>query len=266
MRKQIRAGLVALALLGGFAVASDTPAAAGQPPTVHHPDCDGLVKDIPPGAPTPVDGIVWVKAGPEHVNVGAQFAGYIAPSPNGHDVSHVDVCPKPPVTPPPCEHNPELPADHPDCKPPVTPPPCVHNPELPAGHPDCKPPVTPPPCVHTPELPAGHPDCKPPVTPPSVPPVNPPPVNPPPVNPPPVNPPPVNPSVPEVASRPPVPSTPEAVAPSSPQAAAPTAANPTAALPATGLDSTGVTALLALLITGLGGLAVMVARRRNATS
>ena len=122
-------------------------------------------------------------------------------------------------------------------------PPCEYNPELPPHHPDCTPPVTPP-CEYNPQIPADDENCTPPVTPPSV------------------NPP----SGPEVASRPPVPSTPEAVAPSSPQAAAPTAANPTAALPATGLDSTGVTALLALLITGLGGLAVMVARRRNATS
>lgn len=73
-------------------------ASATQTIGVHHPECYGLVKDIPPGVPTPVAGIVWVKAGNEHVNVGFQSAGYIAGSPNGHDVSHVDVCPIPEET------------------------------------------------------------------------------------------------------------------------------------------------------------------------
>jgi LPXTG-motif cell wall-anchored protein len=51
-----------------------------------------------------------------------------------------------------------------------------------------------------------------------------------------------------------------------PASAAPSAPSaPSGNLPATGSDSTGVMALLALLITALGGAAVMAARRRNAT-
>jgi hypothetical protein len=66
-----------------------------KPPTVNHPECEGVIVDIEPGAPTPVDGVVYVKAGNEHVNVGFQSAGFVATSPNGSDVSHVDVCPDP---------------------------------------------------------------------------------------------------------------------------------------------------------------------------
>lgn len=60
---------------------------------VHHPDCPGLVSDIAPGAPTPIGGTVWVKAGDEHYNVGYHDAGYVAGPQGGHAVSHVDVCP-----------------------------------------------------------------------------------------------------------------------------------------------------------------------------
>lgn len=68
-------------------------AQAEQPPTVHHPDCPGVIVDIAPGTPTPTAGVVYVKAGPEHVNIGWQPTGHVPTSPNGHDVSHVDVCP-----------------------------------------------------------------------------------------------------------------------------------------------------------------------------
>ncbi len=62
---------------------------------VHHPECVSgtIVKDIPPGTPTPIGGIVWVKAGNDHYNVGYQPAGYVAGPQGGHAVSHVDVCP-----------------------------------------------------------------------------------------------------------------------------------------------------------------------------
>ena len=59
---------------------------------VHHPEC-AIVTDIPPGTPTPIGGIVFVKAGNDHYNVGYQPAGYVAEPQGGHDVSHVDVCP-----------------------------------------------------------------------------------------------------------------------------------------------------------------------------
>ena len=80
-------GVIALAVSGGTA-----PAAADL--GVHHPDCPGLVKDIVPGAATPIDGHVYVKAGPIHYDVGLQRAGYVAGPQGGHDVSHVDVCPR----------------------------------------------------------------------------------------------------------------------------------------------------------------------------
>ena len=50
------------------------------------------------------------------------------------------------------------------------------------------------------------------------------------------------------------------------QAAAPAAARQSQALPSTGIDSTGVTALIALLLTSLGGAAVFLSRRYNVTS
>ncbi|MTV24887.1 fibronectin type III domain-containing protein [Nitriliruptoraceae bacterium ZYF776] len=59
----------------------------------------------------------------------------------------IDVCglpsgePRPPCAQPePCEYDPSLPADDPDC----VPPPCEHDPSLPADHPDCVPPEEPP--------------------------------------------------------------------------------------------------------------------------
>ena len=51
--------------------------------------------DIKPGAPTPIGGIVFVKAGNTHTDVGFHEAGYVAASPNNSAVSHVDVCPVP---------------------------------------------------------------------------------------------------------------------------------------------------------------------------
>ncbi len=66
-----------------------------------------------------------------------------------------------------------------------------------------------------------------------------------------------------VAALPPVQPAP-AVAPA--EAAAPAAALPAQALPSTGIDGTGVTALIALLLTSLGGAALVVSRRFNVTN
>ncbi len=54
--------------------------------------------------------------------------------------------------PPPCEWDPELPADDPGCF-----EPCEYDPEVPADDPSCQPP--PPPCEWDPELPADDPGC-----------------------------------------------------------------------------------------------------------
>ena len=76
MKKTIIGGLLAAgSLLGGLAVT--TTVSADEPSTgVHHPECEGLVKDIAPGVPTPIDGDVYVKAGNQHYYVGFQEAGY----------------------------------------------------------------------------------------------------------------------------------------------------------------------------------------------
>lgn len=90
MRKFITGAAVA-GTAAIIAAAAITPIALAN--DVHHPDCDGLVKDIPPGVGTPIAGDVYVKAGNDHVYVGYQWAGYVAGPQNGHAVSHVDVCP-----------------------------------------------------------------------------------------------------------------------------------------------------------------------------
>jgi hypothetical protein len=92
MKRRVMGVLTAALVAGGFALTGGA-ATAVQPPDVHHPQCEGLVKDIKPGDPTPVGGFVYVKAGNEHVNIGYKGAGHVAASPNGHGVSHVDVCP-----------------------------------------------------------------------------------------------------------------------------------------------------------------------------
>jgi hypothetical protein len=92
MKRRLMGVLTAALVAGGFALTGGA-ATAVQPPDVHHPQCEGLVKDIEPGDPTPVGGIVYVKAGNEHVNIGYKDAGHVATSPNEHGVSHVDVCP-----------------------------------------------------------------------------------------------------------------------------------------------------------------------------
>jgi len=94
MKRLLTGVLTAALVAGGFALTGGA-ATADEPPDVHHPECAGLVKDIKPGVATSVAGIVYVKAGDEHVNIGYQAAGYVATSPNGHGVSHVDVCPNP---------------------------------------------------------------------------------------------------------------------------------------------------------------------------
>ncbi len=71
-----------------------------------------------------------------------------------------------------------------------------------------------------------------------------------------------------VAALPPVQAAP-AGAPSraaAPAAALPSQALPSQALPSTGIDGTGVTALIALLLTSLGGAAVLLSRRYNVTN
>jgi LPXTG-motif cell wall-anchored protein len=97
MKKLLMGGFTAAGLLFGTLALTTSAVDATQSDTVHHPVCEGLVKDIAPGAPTPIGGIVYVKASDEHLNYGYKAAGYIAPSPatNGHAVSHVDVCPEP---------------------------------------------------------------------------------------------------------------------------------------------------------------------------
>ena len=65
----------------------------------HHPDCPGLVKDLDIGDATSVAGEVFIKAGPDHVSIGFQAAGYIIPATfDGKEVSHADVCPTPTPT------------------------------------------------------------------------------------------------------------------------------------------------------------------------
>jgi LPXTG-motif cell wall-anchored protein len=96
MRKII--GAIIIGIVAAIPMAGTVQ--AEKPPTVHHPECAGLVKDIAPGVPTPVDGVVYVKAGTDHYNVGFQSAGYVA-GPQGaqpYGVSHVDVCPETPTT------------------------------------------------------------------------------------------------------------------------------------------------------------------------
>ena len=84
--------LIALSLIG-LAVGSTT--LADQPDDVHHPNCTGLIKDLGIGAVTPVDGIVYIKAGPNHVSIGYQPSGYVIPATfGGKDTSHGDVCPE----------------------------------------------------------------------------------------------------------------------------------------------------------------------------
>ena len=93
MNKRILGGLAAAVMLaGGLAFSSAGTASAQQPVSVNHPACAGVV-DIAPGQPTPIAGIVFVKAGNSHTDVGFHEAGYVATSPNGSTVSHVDVCP-----------------------------------------------------------------------------------------------------------------------------------------------------------------------------
>ena len=93
MNKRILGGLAAAVMLaGGLAFSSAGTASAQQPVSVNHPACAGVV-DIAPGQPTPIAGIVFVKAGNSHTDVGFHEAGYVATSPNGSAVSHVDVCP-----------------------------------------------------------------------------------------------------------------------------------------------------------------------------
>ena len=61
----------------------------------HHPDCAGAVVDLDPGDPTPIDGIVWLKVGNDHIAIGYRDAGFIIPLVfDGKDVSHADVCPE----------------------------------------------------------------------------------------------------------------------------------------------------------------------------
>ena len=94
MNKRIFGGLAAAVMLaGGLAFGSAGTASAEQSDTVNHPVCAGVIVDIKPGAPTPIDGIVFVKAGNTHTDVGFHKAGYVATSPNNSAVSHVDVCP-----------------------------------------------------------------------------------------------------------------------------------------------------------------------------
>ena len=69
--------------------------------------------------------------------------------------------------------------------------------------------------------------------------------------------PPAPPAPTQVASSPPVQATP------APAAAAPAAVVPAGGLPSTGIDGTGVTALIALLLTSLGGAALYMSRRYN---
>ena len=79
----------------------------------------------------------------------------------------------------------------------------------------------------------------------------------------------VTPTPPEQASLPPAPATPApAVSPAAvaPAAAAPAAVVPARGLPSTGIDGTGVTALIALLLTSLGGAALYMSRRYNVTN
>ena len=96
MNKRILGGLAAAVMLaGGLAFSSAGTASAQQSDTVNHPVCAGVVVDIKPGARTPIAGIVFVKAGNTHTNVGFHEAGYVAATPNDSAVSHVDVCPVP---------------------------------------------------------------------------------------------------------------------------------------------------------------------------
>ena len=132
-----------------------------------------------------------------------------------------------------CEFNEELSADDEGC---VEPEPevCEYNDQLPASDKDCTPPVVPTP---EPEIPV-------------VPPV-------------------VVVAIPPNAS----PTTREVVVAALPPAQAPTTTAPApvvtipaAGLPATGSNGTGVAALIALLVTSLGGAALLAARRRNVTT
>lgn len=75
-------------------VATLLTSAAASAGDVHHPDCPGIVKDLDHTTDTPIDGIVWIKAGPDHYDVGYHDAGWDVPdSWAGHDTSHYDVCP-----------------------------------------------------------------------------------------------------------------------------------------------------------------------------
>jgi len=92
LTKMKKTSLIALSLIG-LAVGSTT--LADQPDDVHHPNCPGLIKDLGIGAVTPVDGIVYIKAGPNHVSIGYQPSGYVIPATfGGKDTSHGDVCPE----------------------------------------------------------------------------------------------------------------------------------------------------------------------------
>jgi len=153
-----------------------------------------------------------------------------------------------------CEFNEELSADDEGC---VEPEPevCEFNEELSADDEGC---VEPEPevCEYNDQLPASDKDCTPPVVPTPEPEI-------------PVVPPVVVVAIPPNAS----PTTREVVVAALPPAQAPTTTAPApvvtipaAGLPATGSNGTGVAALIALLVTSLGGAALLAARRRNVTT
>jgi hypothetical protein len=87
------------AITDGLAVVRLVPVVDDPTTTVlgaNHPDCAGLVKDLGVGAATPIAGEVFIKAGPVHVSIGFQAAGFVIPALfDGKEVSHADVCPTP---------------------------------------------------------------------------------------------------------------------------------------------------------------------------
>ena len=130
-------------------------------------------------------------------------------------------------------------------------------------------PVVPP--TPTPETPVVPPTPETPVPPTPQTPVTPTPETP--VSPTPQTPVPPTPQTPVTPTETPASPTPDVVVAALPpvqaapaQAVAPAAALPAQALPSTGIDGTGITAIIALLLTSLGGAALFVSRRFNVTN
>lgn len=84
-------------LAGGAGLLLAAPALADG--GVHHPECVTTYKDYPHTLDTPVAGLVYIKAGPNHYAAGWHEAGWDVPATwNGKDTSHYDVCADTPTT------------------------------------------------------------------------------------------------------------------------------------------------------------------------